>query len=89
MNKEKDLVDKALLAINSSAFLEELANTEFKKMDLLNQLPWSQDTEKAIVETTKKIKAILQKSEHELVNLSKIEDEINDLIRKKKKPRKP
>lgn len=89
MNKEKDLVDKALLAINSSAFLEELANTEFKKMDLLNQLPWSQETEEAIVETRKKIKAILQKSEHELINLSKIEDEINELIRKKKKPRKP
>lgn len=89
MNKERDLVDKALLAINSSAFLEELAEVEFKKMDRLNALPWSEENEKAIDETVKKIKTLLQKSEHELINLSKIEAEINDFVAKNKKPRKP
>jgi hypothetical protein len=88
MSKEKDLVDKALLAINSSAFLEEIAEIEFAKMDELNSLPWSEENEKAINDTTKKIKALLQKSELELHNLSKIEAEINQLI-KNKKPRKP
>jgi len=89
MSKEKELVDKALLAINSSAFLEELAEIEFKKMDELNELPWSQENEKAIHETTKKIKTLLQKSENELAILSKIETEINNFIAKSKKPRKP
>lgn len=89
MSKERDLVDKALLAINSSAFLEQLAEVEFKKMDELNNLPWSEDNEKAIYETAKKIKALLQKSEHELLNLSKIETEINDFVARNKKPRKP
>jgi hypothetical protein len=88
MSKEKDLVDKALLAINSSAFLEELAEIEFSKMDKLNNLPWSEENEKAIQETTKKIKTLLQKSELELNNLSQIESEINQFI-KNKKPRKP
>lgn len=89
MSKEKDLVDKALLAINSSAFLEELAEVEFKKMDQLNDLPWSEENERAIAETVKKIKSLLQKSEHELLNLSKIEAEINAFVAKNKKPRKP
>ena len=88
MSKEKDLVDKALLAINSSAFLEKIAEVEFAKMDELNNLPWSEENEKAINDTTKKIKALLQKSELELNNLSKIEAEINQFI-KNKKPRKP
>ena len=88
MSKEKDLVDKALLAINSSAFLEKIAEIEFAKMDELNNLPWSEENQKAITDTTKKIKALLQKSELELDNLSKIEAEINQLI-KNKKPRKP
>lgn len=89
MSKEKDLIDKALLAVNSSAFLEQLAEIEFKKMDKLNDLPWSEENEKAITETAKKIKALLQKSEHELINLSNIETEINNFIAKSKKPRKP
>lgn len=89
MSKEKDLVDKALLAINSSSFLEQLAEVEFKKMDELNNLPWSEENEKAITETARKIKGLLQKSEHELINLSKIETEINSFIAKNKKPRKP
>ena len=89
MSKERDLVDKALLAINSSAFLEQLTEVEFKKMDQLNDLPWSEENEKAITETVKKIKSLLQKSEHELLNLSKIETEINDFVAKNKKPRKP
>lgn len=89
MSKEADLVEKALLAINSSAFLEQLAESEFKKMDELNNLPWSEENERAIDETATKIKKLLQKSEHELANLSKIEAEINDFVAKNKKPRKP
>lgn len=89
MSKETDLVEKALLAINSSAFLEQLAESEFKKMDELNSLPWSEENEKAINEMTLKIKRLLQKSEHELDNLSKIEAEINAFVAKNKKPRKP
>lgn len=88
MSKEKDLVDKALLAISSSSFLEKIAEVEFNKMDQLNNLPWSKENEKAIEETAKKIKAILQKSELELNNLSQIENEVNEFI-KNKKPRKP
>jgi len=88
MSKEQDLVQKALLAIDSSSFLEELANKEFSKMDDLKDMPWSPETEKEIVETTNKIKALLQKSELELNNLSLIEKEINDFIAKSKKPRK-
>jgi len=91
MSKEQDLVQKALLAINSSSFLEDLANKEFSKMDELNDLPWSPETEKEILETTNKIKTLLQKSELELKNLSVIEQQINDFIKSKKnkKPRKP
>jgi hypothetical protein len=89
MSKEQDLVQKALLAINSSSFLEDIANQEFSKMDQLNNLPWSPEVEQEIIETTKKIKSILQKSELELNNLSKIEEEVNAFIRNKKKPRKP
>lgn len=90
MNKEQDLVQKALLAINSSSFLEELANKEFSKMDKLNEMPWSPEAEKEIEETTNKIKRLLQKSELELKNLSVIEEEINAFInsKKDKKPRK-
>jgi len=88
MSKENDLVEKALLAINSSSFLEKIAEVEFDKMDELNKLPWSKENEKAIEETAKKIKAILQKSELELNNLSQIENEVNEFI-KNKKPRKP
>lgn len=89
MSKEKDLIDKALLAINSSVFLEQIAEAEFKKMDQLNDLPWSEENEKAINETVRKIKALLQKSEHELQNLSNIETEISKFVEKNKKPRKP
>ena len=89
MSKEKDLVDKALLAINSSAFLEDIAQKEFSKMDELNSLPWSKENEQAIEDTVKRIKAILQKSEIELNNLSKIEEEVNKFIANKKRPRKP
>jgi len=89
MNKEQDLINKALLAINSSAFLEEIAQKEFSKMDQLNSLPWSKENEKEIQETIKKIKNIVQKSELELSNLSKIEQEVNKFIQNKKKPHKP
>lgn len=88
MSKEQDLVQKALLAISSSSFLEDLANKEFSKMDKLNDMPWSPETEKEILETTNKIKALVQKSELELNNLSIIEKEINEFIKKNKKPRK-
>lgn len=88
MSKEKNLVEKALLAINSSSFLEKIAEVEFNKMDELNNLPWSKENEAAIEETAKRIKAILQKSELELNNLSQIENEVNEFI-KNKKPRKP
>ncbi|NBP58874.1 hypothetical protein EBU71_20480 [bacterium] len=87
MSKEKNLVEKALLAINSSSFLEKIAEVEFNKMDELNNLPWSKENEAAIEETAKRIKAILQKSELELNNLSQIENEVNEFI-KNKKPRK-
>jgi len=89
MNKEQDLINKALLAINSSSFLEDIAQKEFSKMDELNSLPWSKENEKEIEDTVKKIKAILQKSELELNNLNKIEEEVNKFIANKKKPRKP
>ena len=89
MSKEQDLINKALLAINSSAFLEQIAQKEFSKIDELNSLPWSESNEKEIQETVKKIKAIVQKSELELNNLSKIEQEVNNFIARNKKPRKP
>lgn len=89
MSKEQDLINKALLAINSSAFLEEIAQKEFSKIDELNNLPWSEENEKEIEDTMKKIKNILQKSELELDNLSKVENEVNKFIASKKKPRKP
>lgn len=85
MNKELELIQKAMLTINSSEFLEKIAELEFSKMEELKSLPWSQENEKAISDTMKKIKNVLQKSQIELTNLSEIEAEVNKMIKNKKK----
>jgi len=88
MNKQCDLVEKALLAINSSNFIEKIANQEFANLDKLQNLPWSLETEKDIENTIKKIKSLLLKSEIEYKNLENLEKELHKFI-DSKKPRKP
>ena len=83
------LVNKALLALNSSNFLEKIANEEFADLDRLQNMKWSPEVEAEIDSTIKKIKTLVSKSEIEYKNLEKIEKEILDFVEKNKKPRKP
>jgi hypothetical protein len=85
----QDLINKALLALNSSNFLEKIANEEFTNLDKLESMEWSPEVEDQINSTIKKIKTLINKSEIEYKNLEKVEKEIFDFVAKSKKLRKP
>ena len=84
----QDLINKALLALNSSNFLEKIANEEFTNLDKLESMEWSPEVEDQINSTIKKIKTLINKSEIEYKNLEKVEKEIFDFVAKSKKLRK-
>lgn len=86
MNEFLDLIEKAKIALSSSKFLEKNAEQEFKRMDYLNTLPWSPETEEEIRITLNKIKTLIAKSEIEYKNLAEVEAQVNKYINKK--PRK-
>ena len=86
MNEFLNLIEKAKITLQSSEFLEKNAEEQFKKMDHLNSLPWSPETEEEIRITMNKIKNLIAKSEIEYKNLAEVEAQVNKYINKK--PRK-
>ena len=86
MNEFLSLIEKAKITLASSEFLEKNAEEQFKKMDHLNALPWSPQTEEEIIITMNKIKNLIAKSEIEYKNLAEVEAQVNKYINNK--PRK-